>query len=221
MNNDSENPKESEDKMNYNSEDLKDSYELTMKHYELICKEFTDYFKMYMQSWSIVGSAIIVGAIFGPEGKLNGKNVYNYIVCAIPLLILIWLLTTSWFWGYFKIYRTYLSLLEERMLKLLNVIEPPENVVLFHSFRKQWFEGNDIKSGTILTGAIVSIVYFLIAFSALMNICNDYSSPIFIFFSIIYTLALMFSMISAYRILNSTPDTSTIEKIKKKIYGVK
>jgi hypothetical protein len=50
----------------------KSAYELALAHYEFVNKEFTEYYGKYMRSWSIAGSAILVGAILG-LGKVEEK----------------------------------------------------------------------------------------------------------------------------------------------------
>ena len=142
-----------------NSGELKDPYALALQHYEFISKEFTEYFKMYMQSWSLVGSVLFVGIIFalkdvGSSGK--GTSLQNNLLCVTPILFLLWFLPTCWFWGYFDMYRKYLRWLEEKMS---NLPEAPGKIVYFHSYRHNWFENYVQDGASYIAILLVFLIY--------------------------------------------------------------
>lgn len=141
----------------------KEPWTLAVQHYEFVSKEFTDYFKMYMQSWSIVGSVLFVGIIFGLKDVASINNLTSLqsnLLCLAPILLLVWFLPTCWFWGYFIMYRRYLCCLEK---KISNLPGAPMNIVCFHSYRHSWFEGAEQTWASIIAIGLLSLIYLGLA----------------------------------------------------------
>lgn len=142
------------------------SYDLALKHYESISKEYTETFKMYMQSWSIVGSAVLVGTILGLKDiPDSGTSVRGTLLCATPLIVLLWFLLTSWFWGFFEMYREYLRGLEGLIEKLMDW-DAGAKVVRFHSYRHDWYKGRAQIIAVVVACSLGFLLYLVLAWIA-------------------------------------------------------
>lgn len=144
--------------VNSKPEKSRSAYELALAHYEFVSKEFTEYFGMYMRSWSIAGSVVLVGAIFGlaKVDAQDGGILTGVLICIIPLALAMWFVVTSWFWAYFAMYRKYLQGLETSMSQLSG---PASDCVKFHSYREPWFSWEVQRPATYLVSALAGLVY--------------------------------------------------------------
>jgi len=197
------------------SEEHKEPLEIAIQHYEFISKEFTDYFKMYMQSWSIVGSVLFVGIIFALKNDELIKTdiqLYGILLSITPILLLLWFLPTCWFWGYFIMYRKYLHWLEERIADLDGNYE---DIVCFHTYRQKWFTGpvQTIPSG--IAGLLIILIYGVLAYAVsehvgkLTIICWTFDNRMIF---LIYAMVGVVSMIVAVILLTKTPDPESVCK---------
>lgn len=142
------------------------SDDLALKHYESISKEYTATFKMYMQSWSIVGSAVLVGTILGlKDTPDSGTSVRGTLLCATPLIVLLWFLLTSWFWGFFGIYREYLRGLEDR-INAPGSSDASADVVRVHTYRDAWYKGRAPRIVEVVTCLLGFLLYVGLAWIA-------------------------------------------------------
>jgi hypothetical protein len=182
-----------------NSEKLKHPYALALQHYEFISKEFTEYFKMYMQSWSIVGSVIFVGIIFGlkvVESSGNEMTLQRNLLCLTPILFLLWFLPTCWFWGYFDMYRRYLCWLEDKMSNLSGA---PGKIICFHSYRHIWFEHKVQERASYIGILLVILIYLGLVWAVLRHIGE--TNEIWILLLIIYIVAFILSIFAAIKLI--------------------
>lgn len=110
--------------------ETKEELEFLEKQYEFIVSQWTEYFKLYMQSWSIVISGIIIGTLFSfklaPQATHTtrassgeGDALLALSLGIIPVLMLIWFLLTCWFWALFDTYRRRAKELEGQIRKRL------------------------------------------------------------------------------------------------------
>jgi len=98
------------------------AYKETLKHHDAVSKELSEYYRMYMQSWSIVATGIFVGVLYAlrePNAPLERP-----LVAALPLIFLFWFVLTGWFWAKFALYRRYLTELEEQMATIADATAP-------------------------------------------------------------------------------------------------
>jgi hypothetical protein len=134
-------------------------------HYEFVVSQWTEYYKLYMQSWSIFGSAILVGlavALSKFGDGVKSKDIPSEIAAIVPIVILIWFLLTSYFWAMFEMYSLYISDLEGK------ITEGCKHDVAYRLFSKKgpyWFENKKVGRAIVLAlvGLFCSVGYSLIA----------------------------------------------------------
>ena len=141
-------------------------FQYAYKHYEFVVSQWTEYFKVYIQSWSIMGSALIVGAIFFPSKLPDAKSsLVKTLLGITPLLILVWFLLTSWMWAYLAIYRSYAEHLEKNMKKdFSNEISfYPE---LHSKYGQKWLKSKGHHAVLLLTLVLFFLIYIILACQA-------------------------------------------------------
>lgn len=180
-------------------------YVFAVRHYEFVSREFADYFRMYMQSWTIVGSAILVGVIFGLGRGQTPGNLRPVLLSLSPIILLLWFLLTTWFWAYFKMYRDYLDNLEDRMQ---TEFEEESTPTLYSKYQKYWFRKEAMME--FLAGLIGLLVYVGLSWPASTSIAEIFHGKpeefclAFSYF-IIYSVVGLVSVIAAYKFVEKKP----------------
>jgi len=139
-------------------------HEEEWKHYEFVSTQLADYYKMYMTAWSIVGTGVFVGVVFG-QGAVAALG--TVIVCVIPFILLFCFLLTSWFWAYFATYRVYLKCLEDCL--------PGDNRPGLHKVK---IRDDGTERWTVVVG---SLIYLAFASSASFLVAKDCGHPLLMF----------------------------------------
>lgn len=155
-------------------------HERLADYYQHVSGRLSDRMKSYMQSWTIAGSAILVGVVVGlkdvclQEGELTGQGV---LLGLSPVVFLFWYLVTSWFWAAFSAHRSYLSQLEKK----LRASTGSEYPSYYSEHRLLWF-GGTAEGKMALATAVVGLIVYLIMVSAasfyLVHAVNWWASPI-------------------------------------------
>ena len=167
----------------------------SVAHYAAVSGEYKDYYGMYMQSWSIVGSVLFLGFVMGLGGfevpgwtdgakgaaggsaplpspvaaeakRPDGPALQDILVCAMPLVLLLWFMLTSYFWAYFRMYRGYLGRLEARIHLGAQGVLPLEGEVPLlglHTYRRPWFENKRVEKFDVLVAILGFLLYVVLS----------------------------------------------------------
>jgi hypothetical protein len=134
-------------------------YGHSARHYEFVAGQLPEYYRMYMQSWAVLVSAILVGSVIGLGGGAVGPRdgLGAYILCMFRFVMAGWFLLTSWFWARFSMLRHYLAELESTM-------EHPRPR-LYSQYEAAWF-GPRAHVALALSLFFAAAVYVLLAVPA-------------------------------------------------------
>jgi hypothetical protein len=93
-------------------------YGRSARHYEFVAAQLAEYYKMYMQSWTVLVSAVLVGGLIALRASppsASSPSLEAHAMLILPFVMAGWFLLTSWFWARFSMLRRYLRELEGRM----------------------------------------------------------------------------------------------------------
>ncbi|MBI2820063.1 MAG: hypothetical protein HYX73_08795 [Acidobacteria bacterium] len=133
-----------------------------LEHHKAVSAEYIECYKIYMQSWTIVVSALVVGVVFGLRDFTLSDNLQVIALAAVPLIFLLWVMLTAWFWAYFAMYREYLCALE-RAMRQLGIFPAGMPMIQFHSYRESWFRGWQQRLAEIAVAGVGFVIYIALA----------------------------------------------------------
>jgi hypothetical protein len=136
-------------------------YAHSVRHYEFVAGQLTDYYRMYMQSWTVLITGVFVGGVFALK-EAGDSSLAAHLLCILPLVMAGWFVLTGWFWGRFAMLRGYLQRLERGMK------DPPQ---LF-SLESKWMASRAGKFAIVFSTCVAGIVYLFLAFVAALTLSS-------------------------------------------------